>query len=61
MKTKEQFVRPAILREVALDGDGRILAGSVVDDMTVVTMGQKVDNYDFSDEKEGFNFDWYEE
>ena len=62
MKTKVKFVKPAILREVSLESEGQILAGSVVDGMTVTAIGQDVDEYDFSPENDGgFNFEWGEE
>lgn len=47
MKKKQQFIKPEILREVALLGDGPILAGSIVDDKFVLeTAGQQVNNID---------------
>ena len=40
MKTKEQFVKPAILREVSLDSGASILAESIVDDVFIESAGQ---------------------
>ena len=54
MKTKEQFVKPAILREVSLDSGASILAGSIVEDVTIVSAGQTVEDIDAS----GSEFDW---
>ena len=61
MKTKEKFIKPAILREVSLESEERLLVGSIVDEMTITSLGQDVTEYDFSDESEGFNFDWEED
>ena len=47
MKKKQQFIKPEILRELRLLGDGPILAGSIVDSNFVLeTNGQVVDNVD---------------
>lgn len=54
MKTKEQFVKPAILREVFLESAGRILEESIVDDVTIVSAGQTVEDIDAS----GSQFEW---
>ena len=48
MKQKKQFTRPAILQELSLLPDTPILAGSVVDNVTIVSTGQEVENYDFT-------------
>ncbi len=58
MKQKKQFTRPAILQEFSLLPDTPILAGSVVDNTTIVSTGQTVENYDFSPEQSDFNHDW---
>ena len=59
MKQKKQFTRPAILQELSLLPDTPILAGSVVDNATIVSTGQKVENYDFTpSEQSDFNHDW---
>ena len=49
MKTKEQFVKPAILREVSLDSGASILAGSIVDQVEILSAGQEVHDIDASD------------
>ena len=53
---KKQFVKPAVLGELALQGDKPILEGSVVDNTTIVSTGQAVENHDFSGS--GFNHQW---
>lgn len=58
MKTKKQFERPALLRELALTGDGPILQGSVADNTVIVSTGQTVQEYDFSDPAGNFNHQW---
>lgn len=56
MAMKKLFIKPAILRELELLGDGPILQGSVSDNTTVVSMGQEVKDYDISDGN--FNHQW---
>lgn len=56
MKKKQQFVRPAILQELTLLPETPILAGSVVDNATIESAGQEVENYDFSGGD--FNHNW---
>ena len=58
MKQKKQFTRPAILQEFSLLPDTPILAGSVVDNTTILSTGQTVENYNFSPEQSDFNHDW---
>ena len=58
MKQKKQFTRPAILQELSLLPDSPILAGSVVDNTTILSTGQTVENYDFSPEQSDFNHEW---
>ena len=58
MKQKKQFTRPAILQELSLLPDTPILAGSVVDNTTILSTGQTVENYDFSPEQSDFNHEW---
>ena len=56
MKQKKHFVRPAVLQELSLLPDMPILAGSLVDNATIVSTGQDVENYDFSGDD--FNHEW---
>lgn len=58
MKQKKQFTRPAVLQELSLLPDSPILAGSVVDNTTILSTGQTVENYDFSPEQSDFNHEW---
>ncbi len=56
MAMKKLFIKPEVLRELDLLGDGPILQGSVSDNTTVVSMGQEVKDYDISDGN--FNHQW---
>ncbi len=56
MRKKQQFVRPAVLQETILLSESPILAGSLVDNTTIVSTGQEVENYDFSGDT--FNHEW---
>ena len=56
MAMKKQFVKPVVLGELSLQGDKPILEGSVVDNTTIVSTGQVVENHDFSGS--GFNHHW---
>lgn len=58
MKTKEQFVKPAILREVSLDSGASILAGSIVDQVEILSAGQEVHDIDASDSEFEWNENW---
>ena len=56
MSQKRYYQAPAILREVAYSPQECLLAGSIVKDATVTSVGQQVDTYDF--EGATFNHDW---
>ena len=58
MKTKEQFVKPAILREVSLDSEVSILGGSIVDQVEILSAGQEVHDIDASSEEFDWNENW---
>ena len=58
MKKKQQFIKPGILRELCLLGDGPILKGSITDDTVVVSVGQTVTNIDAGNTKEDWNNQW---
>ena len=59
MKTKEQFVKPAILREVSLELGGGILGGSIVDtSLEIISDGQEVVDIDASSEEFDWNNSW---
>ena len=55
---KRPVIPPAILLEQQLQAGEQILAGSVVDDVTVVTTGQEVRDYDFTSDDNHFNHTW---
>lgn len=56
-KVKQKFMPPAIIRELSMFPEEPVLASSIVDtDITVKSMGQEVENHDFS--KETFNHEW---
>ena len=56
MKTKVKFVKPALLREISLDSEVQILAGSIVDQIEVISAGQEVHDI----EADSPEFDWNE-
>lgn len=56
MGTKKTYSAPAILRLVDFAPQEALLAGSIVKDAQVTSIGQKVDDYDFSGTT--FNHDW---
>ena len=57
MKQKKQFTRPAVLQELSLLGESPILNGSVVDNTTIVSTGQEVQDWDF---EKDFDHNWEE-
>ena len=60
MKRKQKFETPAVLQAVDLSLEGRLLQNSVVETMTVKTVGQEVKDWDFSagGEDNPFNHEW---
>ena len=58
MKTKVKFVKPAILREVSLDSGASILAGSIVDQVEIISAGQEVHDIDATDTEFEWNDSW---
>ena len=58
MKTKVKFVKPAILREVSLESGAGILAGSIVDQVEIISAGQPVEEIDAEDAEFDWNDDW---
>ncbi len=56
MKQKKQFVKPEVLQELALLPGTPILQGSVIDNMTVVSSGQKVE--EINAEGQDWNQEW---
>ena len=57
MKQKKQFTRPAILQELSLLPETPILAGSVVDNTTIVSTGQEVQDWNYETD---FDHNWEE-
>ena len=57
MKQKKQFTRPAILQELSLLPDTPILAGPVVDNTTIVSTGQEVQDWNYETD---FDHNWEE-
>ena len=57
MKQKKQFTRPALLQEFSLLPDTPILAGSVVDNTTIVSTGQEVQDWNYETD---FDHNWEE-
>ena len=55
MKQKKQFTRPAILQELSLLPETPILAGSVVDNTTILSTGQTVENWNYETD---FDHNW---
>ena len=61
MKRKQKFETPAVLLELDLGLEGRMMfQNSVVDNLTVRTTGQEVKDWDFSagGEDNPFNHEW---
>ena len=60
VKMSNHYVAPAILQEGRLELETPILENSVVETMTVKTVGQKVKDWDFSagGEDNPFNHEW---
>ena len=56
MKRKQQFETPTVLQQVDLSLEGGILAGSIVDQVEVLSAGQTVHDIDASSSE----FDWNE-
>lgn len=56
MNCKKPYQSPEILRKVAISSAASVLAGSIVDKANVVSQGQQVDTYNWTDT--GFNHDW---
>ena len=56
MKQYRKYVAPAILRETALAPAWQLMASSTVDQTTVVSTGQPVDNIEWS--TDDFNHTW---
>ena len=53
---KKQFVTPRVLQEVQVRLEKDLLQASVRFDMTVTSMGQGVENYEFIDDPNGGDY-----
>ncbi|MBQ9174316.1 MAG: hypothetical protein IJ161_11360 [Bacteroidales bacterium] len=51
-------MKPSILREVSLDSEASILAGSIVDQFEIISAGQEVHDIDASGEEFEWNDNW---
>ena len=51
MKKLKTFETPEVMQHVRIDLEQALLAGSVLYNMTVSTMGQEVKDYDFTPEE----------
>ena len=58
MKTNQIYHSPVVLRQVDICPQNSLLAASIVDKTTIKSVGQDVQNYDFSDPSNGFNTEW---
>lgn len=59
MNKNKPYESPAIRRVIPLRVEGALLAGSVVDNASITSVGQKIDDYDFSKgNTHGFNHTW---
>ena len=58
MKRKQKFETPAVLQSVDFSLEGRLLQNSIVETMTVKTVGQEVKDWDFSADDTPFNHEW---
>ena len=56
MKHLKHYQTPVILREVPYQVEGALLAQSIVNQASVTSMGQEVNDFDFS--TDGFNHTW---
>ena len=60
MNKKLTYQTPRVLTEVGVQLERDFLKGSVVDNLTVVSVGQEVEEYDFRTDLESnpFTIDW---
>ena len=58
MKRKQKFETPTVLQQVDLSLEGGILAGSIVDQVEVLSAGQAVHDIDASSEEFDWNNQW---
>ena len=58
MNLNNHYQSPEIIRKVAFVSDVSLLAGSIVDNATVISQGQEVDTFKWDDDSQGFNHNW---
>lgn len=58
MKTIQTYYSPVVLRQVDVCPQECLLAGSIVDKVTVESKGQDVVNYDYEASGNTFNHEW---
>ena len=58
MKRKQKFETPTVLQQVDLSLEGGILAGSIVDQVEVLSAGQTVHDIDASKKEFDWNENW---
>ena len=58
MKRKQKFETPTVLQTVDLSLEGALLAGSIVDQIEVISAGQEVHDIDASSPEFEWNDNW---
>jgi len=58
MMKRKNYAPPEVLREGSLYLEAPILENSLVDKAAIVSVGQEVEEYDFSPENSDFNHEW---
>ena len=53
---RNDYIAPNVLRVVSVRVENALMAGSVMEEPNVKSVGQEVDTYDFSDSS--FNHNW---
>ncbi len=57
--TKKTYTPARVYERLSIEMEGALLAGSVVNKMSVESAGQEVESFDFGDTS-SFNFSWDE-
>jgi len=58
---RQNFEPPRIIKHLGYELENPVLSQSLVNDLTVKSTGQEVEDYEFSNSernKDGFNFEW---
>jgi len=57
--TKKKFIQPQVIQHLEVQSERPILSVSLVNDLTVRSTGQEVQEYNFGENNEkNFNFTW---